>query len=229
MPIDLTRAYEGYDESPTKQKILNSAAALFAEKGFTETSIRELASHAGVQGSSIYNHFLSKTAILEFMLEDYVKENSSVYSEADVRETIAQNPTVDGILSCLHTKFADDNAEYYFNVLCTILQEQHRTPVVRNYMQNNMLQIEQHVEFIISLLKKNNVIRHDVNPDFWMKLVSCIFYTFSNRTVLGIGDASPNYAGMDMVGILSELFGILLGTHGVSRDADNYALTAGTP
>ena len=51
------------EKRSTKQRILRSAIDLFAKKGYTETSIRELAAAVGVKEASIYNHFLSKNSI----------------------------------------------------------------------------------------------------------------------------------------------------------------------
>ena len=49
----------------TRQKILDCAIDLFATKGYTETTVRELAAAVGVKEASIYNHFSSKNSILE--------------------------------------------------------------------------------------------------------------------------------------------------------------------
>jgi len=61
----------------TKQKILICATNLFSEQGYTETTIREIAAAVGLRDSSIYNHFPSKSSILEYILEDYTLHISS--------------------------------------------------------------------------------------------------------------------------------------------------------
>lgn len=49
-----------------KQKeILELAKTLFSEKGYAETSMRDLAMELGIKASSIYTHFTSKEEILE--------------------------------------------------------------------------------------------------------------------------------------------------------------------
>ena len=213
---DLVESQDGaVGESATKRRILESAAALFATKGFTETSIRELAASAGLKGSSIYNHFASKTAILEYMLDDYVEGNAGVFVEKTVRQTLRANPTVDGILSCLNLYFKSSRAKYFFNVLSMILQEQHRNTLVNEYVRGDIETSERNTRTIMEILKETGVIRQDADPDYWMKLVSCIFYTYSNRAVLGNGDSSPGYTGMNMENMLRRIFEDMLKECGV--------------
>jgi len=55
----------------TKNQILETAAQLFACKGYDNVSIREIAKGVGVKESSIYNHFKSKLDILEVLLKEF--------------------------------------------------------------------------------------------------------------------------------------------------------------
>jgi AcrR family transcriptional regulator len=48
-----------------RYKILTEAAKLFKQKGYDGASMRELAEKVGIEAASIYNHFKSKSAILE--------------------------------------------------------------------------------------------------------------------------------------------------------------------
>lgn len=56
----------------TKDRILEAAIDLFAEKGYGEVSIREITRAVGIKESSLYNHFLSKQQILDEIF-DYLK------------------------------------------------------------------------------------------------------------------------------------------------------------
>ena len=48
-----------------KDIILQKAAAMFREKGFAATSMRDLAETVGIEAASLYNHIRSKNEILE--------------------------------------------------------------------------------------------------------------------------------------------------------------------
>ncbi len=49
----------------TREKILNTSAELFFEKGFSATTVREIAAKVGIEAASLYNHISSKAQLLE--------------------------------------------------------------------------------------------------------------------------------------------------------------------
>ncbi|MFW9798224.1 MAG: TetR/AcrR family transcriptional regulator [Candidatus Thorarchaeota archaeon] len=52
-------------EESTKKQILESAYHLFIERGFSGSSMRDIAKNAGIKAASIYNHFENKDQIFE--------------------------------------------------------------------------------------------------------------------------------------------------------------------
>lgn len=57
------------NESSTATRILDVAEELFAQRGFAAVSVREIAGRVGLNQASIYNHFSSKQALYEAVLE----------------------------------------------------------------------------------------------------------------------------------------------------------------
>lgn len=55
--------------SPTRTALVFAAQQSFATRGFTGTSIRKLSAAVGIKESSFYNHFPSKQALLDAVLE----------------------------------------------------------------------------------------------------------------------------------------------------------------
>lgn len=48
-----------------KERIVREAAAIFKQKGYSATTMRELAEKVGIEAASLYNHIRSKDEILE--------------------------------------------------------------------------------------------------------------------------------------------------------------------
>jgi len=57
------------DGQRTRQAILDAALALFADKGYFGTSLRDVAGAVGVRESALYNYFPGKEALFEALLE----------------------------------------------------------------------------------------------------------------------------------------------------------------
>ncbi|HHS92337.1 MAG TPA: TetR/AcrR family transcriptional regulator, partial [Campylobacterales bacterium] len=53
-----------------KEIILEVSLKLFSEKGYTNTSVRDIAKEVGITQSGLYNHFKNKDHILETLVED---------------------------------------------------------------------------------------------------------------------------------------------------------------
>jgi AcrR family transcriptional regulator len=53
----------------TRQRILDEAQALFVERGYEATSLREIAERVGVTKAALYYHFTSKEELLRALLE----------------------------------------------------------------------------------------------------------------------------------------------------------------
>ncbi|MBW2425801.1 MAG: TetR/AcrR family transcriptional regulator [Deltaproteobacteria bacterium] len=53
---------------PTRERILDVAEGLFAERGLAGTAVRDIAREAGLTAASLYNHFDGKQALYEAVL-----------------------------------------------------------------------------------------------------------------------------------------------------------------
>jgi TetR/AcrR family transcriptional regulator, cholesterol catabolism regulator len=73
--------------SERREAILAIAAEIFARKGFTNTTVREIADEAGILSGSLYHHFDSKETmvdeVLSGFLDDMVKRYQAVVDSVD--------------------------------------------------------------------------------------------------------------------------------------------------
>lgn len=67
-PVDLI------SRRPTGDRILTTAAALFARRGYGETSLRELMAAAGVSTTAFYVRFASKEEVLDALVQQLLGE-----------------------------------------------------------------------------------------------------------------------------------------------------------
>ncbi|MGY3795508.1 TetR/AcrR family transcriptional regulator [uncultured Aquimarina sp.] len=57
-----------------KQEIVNAAAILFKEKGYSAVTMRDLATAMGIKAASLYNHIQSKQEILSTIIIELAEE-----------------------------------------------------------------------------------------------------------------------------------------------------------
>jgi len=63
--LSLSMAKVQRRKASKKELILQKAAAMFRQKGFAATSMRDLAETVGIEAASLYNHIQSKSEILQ--------------------------------------------------------------------------------------------------------------------------------------------------------------------
>jgi len=67
-----------------REKLLSEAAKLFAERGYNQTDMAELASRAGVAKGSLYNYFESKQELYIYVARDGLRRSrQAVYGDLD--------------------------------------------------------------------------------------------------------------------------------------------------
>ena len=76
-----------------RSQLLRIAGRLFAERGFTNTTVRDIADAAGILSGSLYHHFDSKESMVDELLSSFQTELFASYEEilathADARDRI---------------------------------------------------------------------------------------------------------------------------------------------
>ena len=62
------------DSRPTAERILDAAEDLFAERGYSATSLGDVADRVGIRSPSLYNHFRNKEALYGEVLNRLLRE-----------------------------------------------------------------------------------------------------------------------------------------------------------
>ena len=73
----------------TRQRILDAAESLFADRGFEGAAMRDIAAGASLNPASLYNHFRSKQALFEAVLERGMRP---VFEVLDTLELVDWSP-----------------------------------------------------------------------------------------------------------------------------------------
>lgn len=122
----------------TKQKILQAALTLFAEKGYSAVYVGDIAAAVGIKAPSLYKHYKSKqdifNAILDEMKASYNKQTAALKmngsdagSDADIFACVTEDELVQMGLG-LFQYFLHDDYICKFRKMLTI--EQFRDPAL---------------------------------------------------------------------------------------------------
>lgn len=68
-------------EVSRRDELLAIAGALFAERGFRNTTVRDIADAAGILSGSLYHHFDSKESMVDELLDTFQRQLFSEYDE----------------------------------------------------------------------------------------------------------------------------------------------------
>ncbi len=87
------------DEPDIRQRILDAALGLFADKGYGSTSVREVVEAAGVTKPTLYYYFDGKEALFREVISSKLSESDSLVAEG----LAAEGSVVDKLRLVFHT------------------------------------------------------------------------------------------------------------------------------
>ncbi len=166
--------------SPEKrERFLREAARLFAERGFAQTDMAELASRANVAKGSVYDYFDSKEDLYLHVCRDGLERSrAAVYSGID--------PSWDVYRQLRHifgqgVKFADSHPEYvamYINIASAGLEM---------FAAELSLEVEKftadYLKGLISTGVKQGLVRKDVDVKLSAFIINSLYIMFLSSLV----------------------------------------------
>jgi AcrR family transcriptional regulator len=106
-----------------REAILGSAAALFATKGVSATTVRQIADEVGILSGSLYHHFDSKESMVDEIISSYLEDLRGRYKAVLARETDPRTRLHDLVVASLEVVEAHPHAtEIYQNDVNYLLQ-----------------------------------------------------------------------------------------------------------
>lgn len=145
-----------------KEKIFNVSIDLFSQHGYDGVSIRQIAREVGIKESSIYNHYKSKEAILDAILDYYVSkmtEDEIPPSQASMNLDVGIEHFYRAGLELYTSKL--DSPEM-LKITRFVLIEMYHNEKIRNYVKSVMVEgpINGWIE-LFELMKAKRVIKKD--------------------------------------------------------------------
>jgi AcrR family transcriptional regulator len=126
-----TQTAEITQERSTADRILDAAEDLFAEKGYSATSLGDVADRVGIRSPSLYNHFRNKEALYQAVLERLLADFSAPLEEL-AKESITY--------------------ERLFHWLEAIVRQHHANPNLARLLQHAALSGGPHTNELIDRL-----------------------------------------------------------------------------
>lgn len=119
-------------QEDTKQKIIDKALELFAVHGYDSVSVGEIAKAVGIKAPSLYNHFPSKQAIFDAIMESTAAQYEADTDQINIHvQNVAQDISV----------FTGITADALFEKVRQIFEYSLHNETIRNFRR--MMTIEQ--------------------------------------------------------------------------------------
>jgi AcrR family transcriptional regulator len=129
-----------------KDLIIRKASAMFREKGFPATSMRDLAETVGLEAASLYNHIQSKSEILQEIIFQTVNDcNIHLNSLAD--QTINNHKKIDSLIR-FHVQMMLNRFDDY----CVMINEWIHLP--EPYLTNFITQRRNYVQKMEAIIEE---------------------------------------------------------------------------
>lgn len=193
--------FNSNEETGTREKILYEAISLFAKNGYSNTSIRNIAKAVGIKASSIYNHFPSKEAIMDSVIDLYKKQNLSDFVNHRPKWNKDIPPNIDEFMQHLFFSYNDNEKEIAMSILRIICAEQFFNTDIQKavflHFNSSYIFLKEELDF---LMEKNLI-----NPCDSVMLASALYSTIISFTFLATSGAMKIHDDYPQTDMFSSL------------------------
>jgi len=153
----------------TKDRILLESTIMFAQKGYTTISIRDIAERCNIKPASIYNHFKNKEALWNAVLE-HTKKLYFIYFER-LEKSIEDSSSFEEVLGCMFIELKNVVTIFNYYGISLIQVEQFRDENAYDIFSNVFLKYS--IEFIKD--KFDDCIKKGWAKEFDTQVIATLF------------------------------------------------------
>jgi len=150
-----------------RERILASAAELFARKGFAATTVREIADEVGILSGSLYHHFDSKEAMVDEIVSSYLEDLRTRYKAVLARDTDPRTKLHDLVVASLEVVEAHPHATEIYQNDVNYLSRFERF----GYLKNAGKEVQRTWLDVIKAGVAQGVFRADLDPKVLYRLM----------------------------------------------------------
>jgi AcrR family transcriptional regulator len=168
------------DHELYRKELLTKSFNLFAEKGYGNVTMRQIAQALGVSTGTLYHYFPSKEVLFEQLMTELTRQDILKFTEA-----IQGSASLPEKITAAF-RFLGENHDYYFKQnlsLADFYQQQGHQPedqAINRIFQRSFAQIEQEISHLLGIQDPdlNQFILAFVDGLIWQKIYGCdINYT----------------------------------------------------
>ncbi len=212
-----------------RAEIIALARRTFAERGYTNTSMRDIAESAGVLAGSLYSHFRSKSEILQLVLEPWLEQmvptqEAALRSEGTGLERLRR---MMGEVLVLLAQYGDEITILHYG-WSDLAELEDLVPIVER--ANRLLDLWHDV---IIIGRRDGSIRADVEPELLVRAITSSLHATVDTRRYGmrpapLGLASVEELSHQLIDIFVEGVAAPLTTSGPKYRAQPAAAVEGT-
>lgn len=167
-----------------RERILDTAVRIFAEKSFEGSRIDEIAREAKVPKSLIYYHFKSKDEILQVLIDNFISEYLDLISSAAGENHEEKAEELPNRMKSIYYEFGQRNADLVRVILIDSLKKTKEKPVL--------------FQIVDAMISKEAEIKRDAGYDVQERRVAEFFTSFMpNYAYVCFADTWTNYFDID--------------------------------
>ena len=156
----------------TKEKIMQTAAHLFSERGYDKVTMREIAKAVGINSATIYHHFPSKIEILRSLYAFYASQRHREHPDLGELLRLAETHPPHEVLRRSTFHFQEDVREMLDAILVTAARRICAEPESEAFIRENIFDnIERTLRPLLERMMELETIE-PLDIDVFLKVVS---------------------------------------------------------